>query len=440
MKTLLSRLVLSPLKKKIRQPVEAFRRTPSYVDRFELGPWSKAQGLVRERSRTRPAKRLLILPSDPITFQGAKGDEAMMEASLRVIRQTNPGVEVGAITASDQASAIARASGFKPLQNWNRPFSYESIARAVSAFEPDICVVLGADVLDGYYSTPHAARMLLTADLVARTGADVEVLGFSFNSTPSPGLARLFERLHPRVHLNVRDRVSYDRFVAFTSRPAQLVADSAFMLAPTTDSTGVLRIAEWVATRRAEGRTVVGFNLHPMLFRNATREQISALIERSGRVLADAAAERRLSWLLIPHDYRGSLGDDVCLAPIGQALKPKLGDDVFHMTGEFTAAELKGAAGLLDGVITARMHLAIAALGGGVPVAAVVYQDKFRGLFGHFGLPDTLMMAPEELIGGNAFDGFVRDFIDHLPDLRAQVAAALPAVKDLSAKNFGTVA
>jgi polysaccharide pyruvyl transferase WcaK-like protein len=90
----------------------------------------------------------------------------------------------------------------------------------------------------------------------------------------------------------------------------------------------------------------------------------------------------------------------------------------------------------VDGVITARMHLCIAALGMGLPVAALTYQDKFQGLFHHFGLSEDWLLAPEQILAGNALEKMMLRFIDENAVLKRQVQARLPEVKRLAMLNF----
>lgn len=114
----------------------------------------------------------------------------MIEAATGEVRRTYPNLEVYIVTATAAASADVRAMGFKALELWRQPFSYETVAQELSLTGPDFGLVLGADVLDGYYSPVDAARMLLVADLMAAFGAKVSVLGFSFNSRPARRCAR----------------------------------------------------------------------------------------------------------------------------------------------------------------------------------------------------------------------------------------------------------
>lgn len=439
MKSVVKTVIVAPIKQRLRTTVQAAQRTSFYIRNFEIAPWKRASTGITSHAAAKPPRRLLIIPSDPFGFQGAKGDEAMMATSIEAARKLNPTIEIGALTASDHASAIVRQRGYQPMQVWSRHFSYERVKKAILSFKPDICFVLGADVLDGYYTAAHSARMLLTADLAARQGALVQVLGFSINDHPVPALAPVFDGLHDKVQLNARDKVSYDRMLKFTTHPVQLVADSAFGLEPVEETAIVRDAGAWIDTEHAAGQVVVGFNLHPMLLKNPTKAQIQALIGTAASAMRNIAQRHAVSWLLIPHDTRGAMGDDACLLPLYQMLAPTLGERVKHLTGDPSAAELKGIAGLTDGVVTARMHLAIAALGQGVPVAAMVYQDKFRGLFGHFGLGDDLMIAPEDMLGGPHYEAFVERFIQAMPSLRITVQAMLPDVKALSRKNFSDI-
>ena len=101
-----------------------------------------------------------------------------------------------------------------------------------------------------------------------------------------------------------------------------------------------------------------------------------------------------------------------------------------------SASEIKAVAGLVDGVVTGRMHLAIAALGQGTPVAAITYQDKFQGLFAHFGVSESLLLSPEQLLAGDNLEKFLLRFLGAYKTAGAQVRNMLPAVMELSRANI----
>lgn len=127
-----------------------------------------------------------------------------------------------------------------------------------------------------------------------------------------------------------------------------------------------------------------------MLIKNASESQINEFITAATKTLDKALSVKSnlLACALISHDYRGNDGDDRCLREIYDNLKQNYSDRLLYTTAKLTAGELKATAGLMDMIITGRMHLAIAALGMGIPVAVITYQDKFQGLLEHFSFSD----------------------------------------------------
>lgn len=409
--------------------------------RAQYRDWKQLRGMRRAVDAYRPAtraaltlRRLVVLPSDPWTLVGAKGDEAMMQAVVARLRQQNPALEVAVVTATPQAEAAAGALGFASLPAWLCPMD-EGI-RLIEAFDPDSMVVVGADVMDGYYSPVTTTRMLLMAEAAARRGVRVSILGFSFNTTPSDKVRPAFDNLSAAIAVNVRDRISLERFQRFSRAPSRLVADSAFMLLPDHAAADVRQVIEWAAQRRRAGEWVLGFNVHPMLFRAATPPQIAALIDSAVTALRRLCARKPVSLLLLSHDYRGTDGDHVCLGPIARALQPDLRSRLMYPTQAFSAAQLKALAGCTDGVVTGRMHLAIASLGMERPVAALTYQDKFQGLFAHFDYPQRFLLSPQAAADPEQLAALMEDFFEQLPALSAKVKQWLPQVTAASALNL----
>jgi polysaccharide pyruvyl transferase WcaK-like protein len=95
---------------------------------------------------------------------------------------------------------------------------------------------------------------------------------------------------------------------------------------------------------------------------------------------------------------------------------------------------MKYVAGEMDAVLTGRMHLAIAALGCGVPVACITYQGKFEGLFEHFDLP-PLMLDPVR-VSETSLTNLLLDLIERRLELRDHVHDRLDRVISLSQANL----
>jgi polysaccharide pyruvyl transferase WcaK-like protein len=397
--------------------------------------WRREAARCVARDDAAAGAHLLILPCDPWTLVGSKGDEAMLSAVVERLRAANRALRVSVVTATPQAAQAATRMGFRAVDAWREPWRLTDTVERLAALRPSALVVIGADVMDGYYSPMTSLRLLATADLLVRRGVRGTILGFSFNARPYRPLRHAFDCLDARLLVNVRDDVSLDRFRRFSSAPATLVADSAFMLEPDHASDSVRDTAAWIDARRAVGDVVIAFNLHPMLIRGASDADIAALVAAAQHALRAIAAQRgsascccRTTIAAATATTRAS---SRCIARW-----PRRWASGFAIRARMSAAQLKAIAGQVDGVVTGRMHLAIASLGMGVPVAALTYQDKFQGLFRHFGLSDAFLLKPADAMRATRLAAVLERFVAALPQLREQVRAALPRVKDASLRNL----
>jgi polysaccharide pyruvyl transferase WcaK-like protein len=426
MKTILRNLLPESLRRRFRGSRYA-RDWNQLVD-----SWKSAIPKCRPAPAFSGIHRIVIFPSDINLITGALGDDAMITAAIEHFTRTLGEIEVEVLCAPASADLV-RGKGFSPLPLPKADQFPEFLLRHLTLEAHHAVVVLGADILDGYYNPTTSLWRLVAADIAARCGVPVTILGASFNANPAPGLKAVFEGLDPWVKLNIRDEISLARLRAFASVDARLVADSAFTMTPgrVDPATG-----DWVAAQRAEGRMVIGMNVHPMLIKNADEADTRKIVDVAVSAIRAVSKDRAISWLMLPHDYRGDRGDGRCLRPMHEALMSAGDIRTHYLEGEHRAADLKAMAGQLDGVVTGRMHLAIAALGMGVPTLSLTYQDKFEGLYRHFGLPQSLLLAPSvfdseaELVRG------LTEFVGNIGPLTETVAAKKPGVLALSEKNF----
>jgi polysaccharide pyruvyl transferase WcaK-like protein len=372
---------------------------------------------------------LLVYPCDPWSLTGSLGDEAMLEA---IGQQQAPGTNVTVLVSSAEAEAAAHRLGFLTARIPETRNFPAAIAAILRAGRYDSVIALGADVMDGHYGVDIVRRMLIAVDLAARAGLVATVLGFSFNTRAPPTLRPYFAGLDPRVVVNVRDPVSHDRLSAFARVKSRLVADSAFTLLP---GTADRRALDWIADRRRAGRIVLGFNLHPMLVDGADEE--SRLAASASSALQSVTRTEPVSWLLIPHDCRGpGIGDVEMLGGIAANIGTTLADDHHMLAGAQRARDIKALAAQLDGVVTGRMHLAIAALGAGVPVLGLAYQDKFQGLFRHFLLDESQLLDRRAALDPARLAAALNRFNAGREESRAKVALRRAHVLSLARRNF----
>lgn len=81
------------------------------------------------------------------------------------------------------------------------------------------------------------------------------------------------------------------------------------------------------------------------------------------------------------------------------------------------------------------MHLAIACIGQGTPVACITYQGKFEGLFEHFEL-EGMTIEPETLFNDGTLMKFLISLIDQREEIRHHIQSKLPKIQQLSRANF----
>jgi polysaccharide pyruvyl transferase WcaK-like protein len=377
--------------------------------------------------------KLVIVPCDPWTVSGSRGDEAMLTALVQDFRARHPQSEIvltpapGVDPGRVKTGALADAR-IEPV--WRGRVPFLNIFRLLRREAPAECCVLGADCMDGHYSVLTSLTLLASADLSARLGIPTRLTGFSFNATPAKGLTSCFRLTTPELRFLLRDPVSLQRFTGKTGCRAELVADVAFLMRPqTTERTRPYE--RWAQRERARGQRLLGFNVHGLLFAGDPDAKAAALAVIGRQLRAFMDAQPDVSCLLVPHDFRCG-GDLECLLPVAEALEVS-GGRVSVIREALSAAELKSVCGALDGVFASRMHLGIAALGMGKPVAGFGYQGKFAGLFRHFGLSEEWVLdVADTAVLAERLDRFAGEW----PGLTRRVAERLPAVMAAAGKNL----
>ncbi|UXS12531.1 hypothetical protein FY133_17225 [Agrobacterium tumefaciens] len=431
MRKLIKKILPAPLRQRAVKYIERRKRDIAFRQLFDDLQELKA-GMKPAAAGDR-LSRLLIVAGDPITLFGSLGDDAMITATLQHARASNPDVEIDILVDGMDHADSAYQRGFVPVDIFGKPDFIKALAQQYATRKYDSVVVVGADVMDGYYHPLVSAKLLASADLAAAAGIKNVILGFSFNETPHAPLAMFYRSLHPECALKVRDVISLERLQTFAKTNAALVSDSAFSLIPSEPDEGT---RSWIARKRAEGYRVMGFNLHPMLFKNADHAQTEAVIRHAAEALQFAVDARPVCWLLIPHDYRDNVGDQAYLKAIAERVPASRTDRVRYLDGKWSAPVLKGVAGQLDGLVSGRMHLAIAALGKGVPAICIAYQGKFEGLYQHFGLSAADLLSPSSFLTQDGIKSALIEFIDQSDEIRENVGKKLPEILAMSKRNF----
>lgn len=389
---------------------------------------------LRLTRKPEPGSALVMPPYSPGSF----GDEAVVTSV--VVQLARQGIKkIGLISYRDDDD-WSYLSGITEVFSLQDYFEYESwgvrfrFCRMASRYERFI--VLGTDVMDGYYGGRDSQQRIAVTEMAARAGVPTRIISFSFNSRPNPECVQLLKQLPASVRMFGRDPLSRQRLADFLQRPVELVADVAFMLEPSPETDKVQSVYRWVEGERHAGRAVIGVNANHILL-----EQVQGLTpERLVSAYAAALHEitqryLTVSFLFVPHDIRGRVSDVMLAEAIYAAVPAEVRAHCMIIPTPCKPAEIKAMVAGLDFVLSGKMHLAIAALGQGVPVACIAYQDKFEGLFQHFEL-DGLTIQPQDVVEPGKLAEFFIEKYEQREPLASQVRRRLPAVRELSRQSL----
>lgn len=407
----------------------------SYKFHRQISSWRRARESGRISGQGLPV--IVLVPPDPLLFNASTGDMAMISVVMNYCRETWAEARFVVLTAGDVADEKVRQAGAIPCRVLDGRLSLTVAVTRIVSHEPTHCVTIGADVLDGSYDPVFSSLLLVITDMLARRGVRCVVTGFSVSAKPYPGLRAVFDEACHDIVFNLRDPVSYERFGRLSSARCAVVADVAFLLKPQKDSALVRSVGDWVDAQRAQGRRILGVNIHPLLLELVDRQNIDKVVRNLAALLIELVEKESLSLMLVEHDFRGASADAHCLAPLHNMLKPRVGEHLFFSKDRLDAKEIKAAVSMFDGVISGRMHLMIASLGVGVPVFGIEYKGKMLGLLNHVGLNAKSLTTAYEIISDPlAVRQKLSVFLEELDTTRSAVVAKGPVLKAMSSLNF----
>lgn len=398
---------------------------------LEVGLPLRRLGAAPHADIPETASRFVIIPGDVINPSGSLGDMAMFSALLQSLRTRNPAAAFTIVGTRNHSIAVPGVGEVPVVAAWTGRTGTAAFDRLIR--QNHALFVMGADILDGKYGAALVQRIVDYCNHSVQLGIPATLLGFSFNTHPRQPAVHALSRLHPKVTVNVRDQPSLDRFTQIVGVPATLCADSAFLMPAAAEPEP--EAEAWINAMRDAGRSPVGVNLNAHALAPALAQVgAAALIARLATQLVRAADMNQLALMLIPHDHKPKSGD----VPMLQALEKELRKNGFphvRYTPINQPDTIKRVTGLLDLVITGRMHLAIASLGSGTPTLLITYQDKFEGLHQHFGLSLEYTLTPMQCIG-DEFLNKINHAFTHRHDNRERIRTSLPQVQALALRNL----
>lgn len=216
-----------------------------------------------------------------------------------------------------------------------------------------------------------------------------------------------------------------------------LVADVAFQMAPSAIQELPTHWVRWIEHEAEMGRRVVGINFHPLLLELNARHRIEEVNGAFEQLVNHLVLEKSVSVVLVEHDFRGASADSICFKQLHAHLTNAVREHVLYPTERLEASQIKCLVGLLNGVITGRMHLLIAAIGMSTPAVAVEYKDKMSGLISCFEQlkplrisSSSLLKNPESLLSA------VDAMLANEASIRLELQKEFPKIDELSRQNL----
>ncbi|MEM8773202.1 MAG: polysaccharide pyruvyl transferase family protein [Pseudomonadota bacterium] len=291
---------------------------------------------------------------------------------------------------------------------------------------------IGADTIDGVYDKNHVLRLLNVLSTAAEDGVSSGVFGASISQYAQESVMQSFKQA-PRVEFLARDPISAQRFQTGSSRLARLTADLAFLLKPALLAENAQRAKDWIKNQQGAGLRVLAVNSSGHTNAEDYPTKLSHQISTYRRWLED---DPKRAIVFFPHDIRPQpVGDEAIVGALYEALRQDFPERTHLLSAPFDAWDIKALLRETNGVVTGRMHAAIAAFGVGVAPLCVVYQGKFEGLMKHFEI-DGLCLESDSLHRGQGLLDALVNYETNLAGLNNHAAKRLPTVMALAERNF----
>lgn len=165
-------------------------------------------------------------------------------------------------------------------------------------------------------------------------------------------------------------------------------------------------------------------------------------VEAMSRLVRDIRLATELPVVIVPHSYRVGAGEGrMNDGPVCREVAAMCADDagVIAIDADLTAGELRRIVSLGSVLVTSRFHAMISGLATCTPTVVVGWSHKYREVLQDFDLVD-FGMDSAELSHPETIVAKVQYALNNRDVIARQIASALPAVREKSARNFSVIA
>ncbi len=290
-----------------------------------------------------------------------------------------------------------------------------NLLTSLKQHHPKRLIIVGADTLDGAYSSVESIFKLTTAWNFQRSSVQANLVNLSWNARKLGFLLNFALSLTNSVGTKffVRDAVSFSRLQAMGVNPI-LSSDLVFGLKPKTNLPLQQDFENW---KSLNGSIVsIGFGI-------PVDEEINYLDQLVA--VCRYLLSKSYSILLSPSgSSKSDINFNLALVSALNTEKVFFYQDI---SSNYEFIELLSKA---DFGITNRMHFVIHALLGHVPTIGVEYQGKFEGLYNSLEMQNFNLQSIAEISAA------VGPLIDELQLCKEKIVKSLPRLIELSKNNI----
>ncbi len=381
-----------------------------------------------------PNTAIVMVPS----WEGSIGDEAVIDSITNQLKKQGKEVTLIHFAKVREWSFLTKIDNWYSIDGYFRGNGFKFHLGLMKLLSKNReFYALGTDMLDGCYAEWLTLGILRIVEQASKSGLKTNIVGFSINTWQNENCIKALGALPKAVKLCVRDDVSKERLQALLpKRKLSLTSDMAFLLEPQKTNLIIDNVESWILEQKESDKLVLGINISPQLFNDT--EKTNLFVEKFCNALRnlEAKSDFEFAFVLISHDLRDYNSDITILTDLYNKCTQKLNSKLFLIEKRIMASEIKYIAGMLDVVVTGRMHLSIASLGQGTPIGCMVYQGKFQGLFNHFDLPEKYLFNPRECDTESELLDFITLIVGERNIIKDIVTSNLKHVKSLSKENL----
>jgi len=376
---------------------------------------------------------IILAPS----WHGSIGDEAVIDSISFQLKNKNINTTLIHYGNSKEWSYLKNIDQWYSIPNYFKTGGWKDHLKLIFLFRKhSFFYAMGTDMMDGCYADWLTNGIIKITNQAAYSGLKTTIVGFSLNSWHIKEVVRNLSNMHKTVRYCLRDNISLQRFKEIApQKTTELTTDMAFLLKPTLINEDIKKVYDWINLEKEKGSLVIGININPQLFDDEAKVD-SLILSSSEALLKIEKANKKIKFILIPHDFREYNSDLELLKKLKEKLDKCLTSGFKIIDKPFLASDMKGLVENFDLVITARMHLAIACLGQTIPIGCLVYQGKFEGLFNHFSLDRKYMLDPNKALIQDELTSFIQQIIDERLLIKESIIKQLPSVKKKSFANL----